>query len=434
MTVKNKSLGATLKPILPITLSPLLIFLLWHINIDLHGSLGALLDEFSSQGFASTLLHIVGPNFFGSPTVWTMIASYGGIQLLFIRVLPGKLFRGPATPKGEIPVYKANGFLAFLLTVGLFLGGSYGLNLFPASILYDHFGELIGAMNLFGLLFCLLLYFKGRFAPSGPDRNLTGHFFLDYYWGTELYPKILGWSVKLVTNCRFGIMGWSLIVLSCAAKQIELSGLSDSMVVSVAIQLVCITRFFYWETGYLQSIDIIHDRAGFYICWGCLVWIPFFYTSAAVYLVQHPNHLGMVPAFLILALGVGSIACGFVADNQRHRARATRGKTRIWGRPAQTIIGHYIDDNGERKSNVLLVSGFWGIARHFHYVPEILEGFFWTLPALFGSAVPYFYLIFVTALLVGRASRDDKRCALKYGADWDEYRRRVPYKIIPGLI
>lgn len=29
-----------------------------------------------------------------------------------------------------------------------------------------------------------------------------------------------------------------------------------------------------WETGYLSTIDIMHDRAGYYICWGCLVWVP----------------------------------------------------------------------------------------------------------------------------------------------------------------
>ena len=30
-------------------------------------------------------------------------------------------------------------------------------------------------------------------------------------------------------------------------------------------------QFFVWETGYWGSMDITHDRAGFYLCWGCLV-------------------------------------------------------------------------------------------------------------------------------------------------------------------
>jgi 7-dehydrocholesterol reductase len=36
-------------------------------------------------------------------------------------------------------------------------------------------------------------------------------------------------------------------------------------------------------------------------------------------------------------------------------------------------------------------------------------------------------------LLVDRAGRDDRRCAAKYGATWEEYRRLVPYKIVPRV-
>ncbi|MBC7172137.1 MAG: hypothetical protein H5U40_06920 [Polyangiaceae bacterium] len=86
-----------------------------------------------------------------------------------------------------------------------------------------------------------------------------------------------------------------------------------------------------------------------------------------------------------------------------------------------------------RRENVLLVSGFWGIARHFHYVPEVLSAVFWTLPVLFEHALPWFYVVYIAMLLVHRALRDDARCATKYGEAWDEYRRRVPYRIVPGV-
>jgi len=32
--------------------------------------------------------------------------------------------------------------------------------------------------------------------------------------------------------------------------------------------------------------------AGFYIVWGCLVWVPSVYTSPALFLVNHPVDLG----------------------------------------------------------------------------------------------------------------------------------------------
>ena len=64
----------------------------------------------------------------------------------------------------------------------------------------------------------------------------------------------------------------------------------------------------------------------------------------------------------------------------------------------------------------------------------MLSAFFWMLPALSNNLLPYFYLIFLAILLSDRAIRDDKRCAAKYGADWDAYRSAVPYQVIPGLV
>ena len=97
-------------------------------------------------------------------------------------------------------------------------------------------------------------------------------------------------------------------------------------------------------------------------------------------------------------------------------------------------VGHYTTEKGEKKESLLLASGWWGIARHFHYVPEILGALFWTLPALFSDVLPYFYVVFLTALLTDRAFRDDNRCAIKYGEDWKAYCRKVPYKILPGIV
>ena len=67
------------------------------------------------------------------------------------------------------------------------------------------------------------------------------------------------------SNVRFGMMGWPLLLLCYAAKQHQLFGLSDSMLVSVGLQLIYITKFFHWEMGYMKSLDIMHDRAGFYL-------------------------------------------------------------------------------------------------------------------------------------------------------------------------
>ena len=230
-------------------------------------------------------------------------------------------------------------------------------------------------------------------------------------------------------------MIWPLLLWSYAAKQQQIYGyISDSMLVAVALQWIYILKFFIWESGYLRSLDIMHDRAGYYICWGCLVWVPSIYTFSTLYLVNHPNQLGWPLAFLLFLVGSVCIAINYLADRQRQLVRATQGKCLVWGKAPLFTIANYTTESGQQKQNLLLTSGWWGVARHFHYVPEILAAFCWTVPALFGHFIPYFYVCFLTILLFNRALRDDQRCANKYGKDWENYCSKVPYKIIPYFI
>ena len=46
---------------------------------------------------------------------------------------------------------------------------------------------------------------------------------------------------------------------------------------------------------------------------------------------------------------------------------------------------------------------------------------------------PWFYPLYYVLLLFPRQIDDDKRCALKYGALWEEYLKKVPYRIIPKI-
>ena len=422
-------------PFLLVVLCPPLTGLVWFTSTKLDGSVMKLGELMISNGIISTIYQACRPVFFGSVAAWTIIAIFAGIELALMRLVPGPRWEGPTTPAGYVPVYKANGVASFGITIVIFVVCSFGFGFFPATIIYDHFGEILGALNVSSIALCALLYLKGLYLPSGPDHGSNGNPILDFYWGTELYPLILGWNVKQFITCRFGMMSWSLILLSFMAKQYEKYGLlSDSMIVAVTLQLVYVAKFFWWETGYLRSLDIMHDRAGFYICWGCMVWLPAIYTSSTLYLVDHANHLGTSISTVIIAVGLAAILITYLADAQRKEVRMSGGKSKVWGRSPALISARYIGTNGERKTNLLLASGWWGISRHFHYVPEVLGSLCWTVPALFDHVLPYFYVIFLTVLLIDRAARDDRRCAAKYGADWRVYCLKVPYKVIPGII
>jgi 7-dehydrocholesterol reductase len=412
---------------------PVFAVLLWYTGAFLDGSFKLLLMLFQKHGFFSTTYQIWAPVFLGSKVAWTSIIVFALFELALLKMVPGKIIKGPETPNHYIPKYKDNGLLSLLITIFTYVTLSFGLHLFSPTLIYFHFGEIIGALCLGSFLFCILLYAKGKFFPSGPDTLFTGNIAFDFFWGTELYPKICGWDVKQFTSCRFGMMSWPILLISYCSAQSELYGLSNSLILSTTLQIIYVIKFFYWEAGYLRSIDIMHDKAGFYICWGTLVWVPSVYTSTSFYLVHHPIQLSTTLLLGLFLLGSLFIATNYLADRQRMLFREHGENVKIWKNSPDFTVATYITNSGQEKENLLLASGFWGLARHFHYIPEILAAFSWSLPALFSHFFPYFYVVFLTALLFDRANRDDKRCREKYGDAWAEHCSKVPYKILPYI-
>ncbi|BBN01504.1 7-dehydrocholesterol reductase [Marchantia polymorpha subsp. ruderalis] len=411
-------------------LCPPFVIALWYTMVEADGSfmnLGKFIAKSGFSGFWS-----IWPR----PT-WTackIILGFGAFEALLQVALPGEEYLGPLSPTGHRPVYKRNGFSAFIVTMVTY----YVLwreKVFNPAIVYDHLGEILSALIFGSLAFCVLLYIKGHLAPSSTDGGTSGNVLVDFYWGMELYPRIGKWfDIKQFTNCRFGMMSWEVLALTYCIKQVELDGkLSDSMLVNTVLMSVYIAKFFWWEPGYMASMDIAHDRAGFYIVWGCLVWVPCIYTSPGMYLVKHPVELGWPVATLITLAGLTCIYINYECDYQRQLFRHTGGTAKIWGQVPTKIVAHYTTEAGEPKQSILLTSGWWGVSRHFHYVPEILAAFFWSLPALFSNFAPYFYTVFLTILLFDRAKRDDQRCRAKYQKYWDQYCKKVRYAIVPGI-
>ena len=165
------------------------------------------------------------------------------------------------------------------------------------------------------------------------------------YW-LNIHSSTLFFQV--FTNCRFGCTVWALIPCCFALKAYELHGFEHSInsLVSVTILLVYLLKFFWWEAGYMCTLDIILDRAGWYICWGCLCFIPGIYTSFSLFLVSHPIALGYPLAISILVAGLLCIAVNYEADWQRQRVRATDGQTTVWGKKPVILRAKYHTSQG----------------------------------------------------------------------------------------
>ncbi|PAA88567.1 hypothetical protein BOX15_Mlig001503g2 [Macrostomum lignano] len=427
-------INRTVIPLLLILLVPQSVMYLWYASVHCQGSLTELADRLTNRGGPALVWAAVSV---ANPAVYAAILAFCAFQVLLMLLVPGRTCYGTETPTGHVPEYKDNGFACYLITMATFLAGTVYLKqrgLTP-TVIYDYYGDFLASMILLSLAFCLLLCVKGVLAPTSTDHGRSGNYLFDYYWGTELYPRICGIDIKVFTNCRFGLTVWALAVAVFALKSYELHGrVVDGMAVTAALQLLYLTKFFWWEAGYYRTIDIITDRAGFYICWGCLCFVPSFYTLVSLFMVRQPEPVGPAWTAALLGFGLASLAVNYWSDWQKQAARAADGQLNIWGRPARVIRAKYSLDNGQERQSVLLASGFWAVSRHFHYIPELSLTLCWS--AVCGTGchiIPYMYFAFLSVLLFHRSFRDDKKCRDKYGKYWSEYCKLVPYKIVPLL-
>lgn len=359
-------------------------------------------------------------------------------QACLMLLVPGRAYQGPPAP-GEtvtVPVYRDNGFRCFLLTMAATVA-TYGSGIASATQFYEHLGNTIGFLNIFGVLFCAVLYVKAwLFSPESWALSRHLPWLRSFYDGVETYPLVGPLNLKFWTNCRVGMMGWPALLLIYWSAQVDYHGQAKrAMLVSVLLQLIYIAKFFWWESGYAYSMDIQHDRAGYYICWGCLVWVPLFYSIHTAWLVEAPGDLDWWTSMCLFLCGALAIKVNYDADRQRQLVRSKGPLCKIWGETPRVIVARIGDGT---KRSVLLCSGYWGLARHFHYVPEIIAAFCWCIPAAAGGRpVDLFfglaYPLYLTILLVHRSWRDEEKCWKKYGRYWDQYRQLVPYRILPGV-
>ena len=100
--------------------------------------------------------------------------------------------------------------------------------------------------------------------------------------------------------------------------------------------------------------------------------------------------------------------------------------------PKDPSVAH-LQTLSTKRGTKLIISGWWGFARHINYTGDWLMGLAWCLTTGFQTPITYFYAIYFLTLLVHRDARDHHSCQIKYGKDWDRYCKVVPYSLFPYL-
>ncbi len=345
---------------------------------------------------------------------------YAVITLLHY-FLPGRWVTGYVTDSqtGEKLRYRLNGWLVLITTVGLWAALGY-LNWVPFDWLYDvRWYSLAGAIT-FGLVFSFWMVLP---QPSTGKSGLV-----DFFLGRLENPQFQKGRIDAkMWLYLVGAIMLELNVLSGVAHHYLKFGEASSAGVFLyaALMTYFIVDYLTFEEVHLYTYDFFAERVGFKLGWGCIAFYPFFYAvglwaTADLPSPQTPGWLLVIYALIFLSGGMTSRG----ANMQKFRFKTHPDQPFLGIRPV-TI------SDGKRT---LLVSGFWGASRHINYLGEVLMGAGIALSLGFPAMIwPWLYPIYYVALLFPRQADDDKRCTDKYGDLWQEYKRKVKYKIIPGL-
>jgi delta14-sterol reductase len=294
----------------------------------------------------------------------------------------------------------------------------------------------------------------------------SGNMLYDWFIGRELNPRVTfpifgEIDIKAFMELRPGMLGWVILDLAFIMQQYRNFGkVTDSILLITVAQSVYTFDALYMEPAILTTIDLIADGFGFMLSFGDLVWVPFTYSIQARYLATYPVQLGFVGMAGVLAVqGTGYYIFRSV-NNEKNRFRTD---------PNDPRVKHlkYIETAAGSR---LLVSGWWGTARHINYLGDWFMSWSYVLPtalagyeiknaathpvsatqsdAVFfqnsygkyvvpgeakgwGMIFTYFFMLYFAILLIHRERRDEEKCRRKYGKDWDRYVELVPWRIIP---
>ncbi len=349
----------------------------------------------------------------------TPLAAYAIITLLHV-IIPVKKIKGYV--RNEITWkkmnYRINGKLVLITSILIwFLLGYF--DIVPYTWLYDtRWYGLIGACVI-GLVFSFYIVLK---YPS------TGRsFFADLWFGRAKDVQLKNGLIDAkLWFYLIGAVMLQLNVLSFAAYH-----MANHVYPNYGFLLGCamLTWFCFdyliFEKVHLWTYDFIAERVGFKLGFGCLAFYPYFYSIALWFTADLPSP--GKPAWLTLSFGA-LFLFGWVftrgANMQKYYFKTAPERKFLWIKPEVLSDG---------RQN-LLISGYWGASRHINYLGEIIQAVAVALAIGYpGVWMVWLYPAYYIGLMFSRQADDDKVCRAKYGELWNEYTRKVKYKIIPYI-
>ena len=348
-------------------------------------------------------------------------AIYAGLLLLHL-VLPARRVNGYVRDEhsGELLGYRLNGLLVLIVTVLLWLAAGLGGWMSWEWLWVHRWPGLAGAGTLGLLVSCAVVL-----TAPGTGKPIL----VDLFLGRRFNPQAFAGRVD--AKMFLYLVGATLLelnLLSFAAH--HWMTFPDDPSPGIALY-VCLFSWFvcdylFFERVHLYTYDLFAERLGFKLVWGCLTFYPYFYAVGLWTTADRPNAdtpYWLLFFYTLIFFAGWSLARG--ANMQKFVFKTDPNRAFLGVIPPETI------GDGEQR---LLCNGFWGVSRHVNYLGEILMASGLALALGWPLALgPWLYPFYYVVLLGTRERDDDRRCAEKYGAMWEEYRKRVPWRIVPGI-
>ncbi|CCE66270.1 hypothetical protein TPHA_0P01120 [Tetrapisispora phaffii CBS 4417] len=363
--------------------------------------------------------------------LWTYYLIWYIVLAVFDIILPGRKMQGVELRDGTKLNYKING-VAVSAALILVLAFRYQLtdgDLPELQYLYENQVDLCIITILFSVMlstYCYVASFIPLWGKNGNNTNEkilalggnSGNPIYDWFIGRELNPRIGPIDLKMYSELRPGMLLWFLINLSCLHHNyLETAKINDALVLINCLQGFYIFDGVLNEEGVLTMMDITTDGFGFMLAFGDLTLVPFTYSLQARYLSVSPIELGTYRvSFIVTVMALGFWV--FRAANQQ-KSDFRQGK-----------LAH-LKSIQTKRGTKLLCDGWWGKSQHMNYFGDWIISLSWCLTTWTQTPLTYYYSAYFMSLLLHRQQRDEQKCRGKYGKDWEEYEKKVPYKIVP---
>jgi len=348
-------------------------------------------------------------------------AAFLLVQLL----LPARKVAGYVTnpSTGEPIVYHLNGLIVFIVMVTVWWFELTGM---PRDWFYR--SSIFAVMG--GTVFTTIFTFITIFSQPKETRKNP----IKAFWSGNIREFTL-FNGRIESKMFLYITGGTILAINAmsgAWYHYQLFGENSNpgVFLFAIFFLVYIIDYCIHERSTLYTFDLIHEGIGFKLYWGALVIYGWAFASPLWGLAVYPDpELG---SFWMGFLLIGASVLFLVGLGISRGSNLQKYTFKRW--PERSFMGvkpEYIEAN-DRK---ILVTGFWGIARHFNYCGELI------LAVIFALVLGYFtnlwawtYGSFIIGFCLTRERTDDMHCEEKYGSEaWGEYRRRVKHRIIPGI-